>query len=196
MPVEGQFAPYDPAEIRQPEDEGGKISAVDGSLKLLDAEGNPLPAFDPRYAENFVGLMYLGALSSTFNWLGHTFVVRTLSTDDVLAVPLLIKRWEGTVGHARAYSTAMAALAVVSVDGQELPMPVGDGQGDLAWAHQRFGYAKANWFGYTIDKIYSEYLALENVVAEVIDAMEKASGPAESTPGSSDTSDGPNDEDS
>lgn len=201
MPVEDEegyeayegYQAYDPAEVRP-----DRAEAVEADLPsaLRDEDGLPLPGFDPRYSEDFEGLLYLGALSKSFTWLGHSFVVRTLTQGELLLVPQLIRDWVGTVGEAKAYTTAMAALATISVDGQELPIPIGDGQGEFSWAYQRFAYAKSNWFQFTIDRIYSEYLTLESRAQKVIDAMEKASGPVGSTDGSSDNSAGPNDEDS
>lgn len=195
MPVaEGQepeeFRSYDPADYT-PSDEKDQPQT---SGALYDEEGRRLPSFDMRYANDFEGLLYLGALVKEFEWLGHRFVIRTLRSDELLAVPVLIKPWMGGIGEGKAYAIAMAALAVVSVDDQELPIPLGDGRGEYAWAYQRFNYAKANWFQFTIDKVYSEYMALEAKAQAVIEAMEKASGPAASTGGSNATSAGPSDE--
>ena len=191
MPVD-EYAAYDPADVKEQDD----ARAKDGGVVLVDDMGAELPTFDPRYAQDFEGLLYLGALSKSFTWLGHTFVIRTLTQDEVLTVPILMKPWGGTIGEPKAYSTAMSSLCVVSVDGKELPMPVGDNQGDYAWAFQRFAYAKANWFQFTIDKVYNEYLVLEAKAAAVIDAMGKASGPEGLMDGSNATSAGPTDEDS
>lgn len=190
MPVEDEYAAYDPAEVKV-QDES---RAPDGGVVLIDEQGQPLPSFDLRYSDDFEGLLYLGALTKSFSWLGHTFVIRTLTQDEILTVPILIKPWAGTMGEPKSYTTAMAALSVVSVDDKELPMPIGDGQGDYAWAYQRFNYAKANWFQFTIDKIYTEYLVLEGKAQAVVEAMEKASGPAESTSGLNATSTGPTEE--
>ena len=189
MPVD-EYAAYDPADVKEQDD----ARAQDGGVVLVDDMGEKLPSFDPRYMQDFEGLLYLGALTKSFNWLGHTFVIRTLTQDEVLTVPILMKPWGGTIGEPKAYSTAMAALCVTSVDNKSLPTPVGDAQGDYAWAFQRFAYAKSNWFQYTIDKVYSEYLMLEAKAQAVIEAMEKASGPAVSTGGLNDTSAGPTDE--
>jgi hypothetical protein len=188
MPVEDEYASYDPREVRPDR-------TNDLPVPLVDDEGEALPTFDERYSEDFEGLLYLGALSKSFEWLGHRFVIRTLNQDELLTVPLLIKQWQGTIGQPKAYTSAMAGLCVVSVDGRDLPIPVGAGEGDLAWAYQRFDYAKANWYQFTIDKIYSEYLVLESRAQAVIEAMEKASGPAVSTGDSSATSAGPSAED-
>jgi hypothetical protein len=190
MPVEDKYTAYDPAKTKA-QDES---RAQDGSVMLVDDKGESLPSFDSRYTQDFEGLLYLGALTKTFSWLGHTFIIRTLTQDEVLTVPILMKPWSGTIGEPKAYATAMASICVVSVDGKELPVPVGGGQGDYAWAYQRFNYAKANWFQYTIDKVYEQYLVLEERAQAVIDAMGKASGSVESKDGSNATSAGPTDE--
>lgn len=189
MPVEDEYASYDPRVVRPDRN-------ADGSQPLVDDEGLVLPSFDERHSEDFEGLLYLGALSKSFEWLGHRFVIRTLNQDELLTVPLLIKQWAGTIGQSKAYTSAMAGLCVVSVDGKELPIPVGAGEGDLAWAYQRFDYAKANWYQFTIDKIYSQYLELEGRAEAVIEAMGKASGSTVPTGDSSATSVGPTAEDS
>ena len=200
MPVDEDagYGSYDPEQYRPKvetgDDDDNKRQAPDG---LYDAEGNPLPSFDQRYAEDFTGLLYLGAMTRSFEWLGHHFVIRTLSMDELLAVGQIMKPWMGTVAEPKAYTVAMVALSVVTVDGKdELPIPVSDGKGEYAWAYQRFNYVKAHWHSPTIDRVYSEYRALETKVDAVIEAMEKASGPVGSTGGSNATSAGPSDEDS
>ncbi len=187
----GAFGTYDPTEYR-PRDDKGDRQQPD---TLYGEDGKPLPRFDQRHAQDFEGLMFLGALTNTFNWLGHSFVIKTLTGDEILGVAQIIKPWMGTVGESRAYSIAMASVAIVSVDGQELPIPVSSEGGEYAWIYQRFNYVKAHWHAPTIDKVYSEFRALEDKSDEVMTAMEKASGPAASTGGSNAASAGPNDRD-
>lgn len=184
---EPEYESYDPVlqrSKREPE----------GPTKLVDEDGEPLPEFDDRYAEEFQGLLYIGALTRRFNWLGHEFLIRSLSVDDTLAIAEVVRPWADTVAQSRAYTTAVAALAVESIDGKDLPVPVGEDSNSYAWAFQRFNYAKANWYTYTVDKIYSEHLELEAKVAKVVAAMEKASGPGtdSSIPGSNPASVEPN----
>lgn len=167
---------YDPTALApQPED--------DPSV-LRDEEGNVLPSFDPRYAEPLKGLLFLGALSDEFEWVGHRFVIRTLRDGEKLAVAQVIKPYQDTMGIDRAYAVAMAAMAIVSVDGEELPIPIGETRRINEWAFQRFEYVQENWFSTTIDEVYNRYLTLEMLVQRVVDAMGKASGPGASTPGS------------
>lgn len=155
---------------------------------LADEDGAPLPAFDERWRDDFHGLAFIGSLSKQFSWLGHRFVIRTLMVDELLAVTVLTKEYQDTLGSGLAYRTAMAALAVQQVDGQDLPVPVGPEQDSFAWAFARFNYAKARWFQFTIDAIYNEYLELEEKTRKVVDALGKASGPTGSTTGLSSNS--------
>lgn len=170
------YAPFDisdyrPSEPEAPKDEG-----------LYDEDGNPLPTFDDRYKDDFEGLAFLGALSKTFEWLGHRFTIRTLMVDEALHVSALVKEYQNTIGDGLAYRTAMAAMCVTLIDGKALPMMVGD-EGDYAYASERFRYARTHWFQATVDTIYNHYLELEFKTRQVVDAMGKASGLTASTPG-------------
>jgi len=191
MPVEQEgdeqhpLHPYDPATVRATSSGPPPSSTAPGAdqepQSAADETAGMVVPFDRRYAVPFEGLVYLGALTTEFSWWGHHFVIRTLGKDDELAVPLVIKPWRGLLGEESAMATCMAGLCVVTVDGKELPIPLG-GEDPLAWAHQRFEYAKANWFDVVINKIYNELLVLEGRSREVIEAMEKASAPMASTP--------------
>jgi hypothetical protein len=131
-------------------------------------------------------MLYLGATSTDFSWCGHRFVIRTLNQREELAVPLLIQKWRGLIGEEAAMAAALASLCVITVDGKELPIPIG-GDDEMAWAYQRFEYVQG-WYTWTIQKVHNELLALEGRVREVIDAMGKASAPQASTSTSSATS--------
>lgn len=170
---------------------GRKADAPKATSKLLAEDGTELPSFDQRFTEPFTGLLYIGALTDRFSWLGHDFVIRTLGPDEQLAISLVVKPYVGTQGEQVAYTTAVAAMATVSVDGEELPTPIGEDAKLAEWAQRRFGYVSANWFGYTIAQVFQRYLALEDTVAQVVDAMGKAFGSPGSTPGSNATSGSP-----
>jgi hypothetical protein len=179
-PFEGMdFRPFDPAEA---------VSAPQGTPLGTgeDTTGDP-GGFDPRYREDFEGLAFLGALEARFSYIGHQFVIRTLTTDELLAASSVIKEYEGTLAAARAYATVMAALSVVSVDGTGLPSPIGENDNPYAWAHERFDYVKARWFPYTVDYVYEKYLLLEErvraVLVEMTEQAKKAGSQAGSTPG-------------
>lgn len=135
-----------------------------------------LPEFDQRYKEKFTGLMYLGALVKEFEWMGHKFVIRTLKTDELLAIGVLMKEWVGTSTEIKAYATAVVAMTLVSIDDQPLPTPVQVEKDAYAWAFQRFNWTKATLYPYTIDRLHDECLLLESEAAQVFEAMGKAFG--------------------
>jgi hypothetical protein len=166
------YGTYDPA------DRPGRKAATPEDLKTLKAEdGTDLPSFDQRLAEPFKGLNYLGSLTDRFSWLGHEFVIRTLGIDEQLAIAQVIKQYTEGGGEQLAYATATVALSIVTVDGEELPTPIGE-DGKLAeWAHRRFAYVKTNWYQYTIQEVFQRYLALEDTAVQVVAAMGKAFGP-------------------
>lgn len=168
---------FDRDEVPVPQDTPGADGQVPGAA-----------LFDDRWKDAFHGLAYLGAASWDFEWLGHKFVIRTLTDDEELAIAKIIKPWEGTIAYDRAYRTGVAALCTVTIDGQGMPTPVEEMPG-YGWAIQKFDYAKARWFKYTIDKVYEQYLVLESEVRAVLDEMGKALGPAGQTPGSNESSD-------
>ncbi len=165
------YGTFDPA------DKPGKAATPQDQPTLTAEDGTELPAFDQRYSEAFQGLNYVGSLTKRFSWLGHEFVIRTLGVDEQLAVAQVAGRYKDG-GEQLAYLTAVVSMAVVTVDGEELPAPIGE-DGQLAeWAHRRFSYVKANWYQPTVNYVWSEYLQLEDKVAQVIEAMGKAFGPA------------------
>lgn len=174
---------FDRDEVPIPED----TPAADGQVS-----GTAL--FDDRWKDAFHGLAYLGAASWEFEWLGHKFVIRTLTDDEELTIARIIKDWEDTIAYDRAYRTAVASLCVETIDGKGMPTPVEDEPG-YGWAIHRFNYVKARWFKYTIDKVYEQYFVLASEVRAVLEEMGKAYGPAGQTPGLSESSDSSTGED-
>lgn len=172
-----QAKSYDPTTVGAPED-------TDPST-LRDDEGNVLPTFDPKHAEPFKGLLYLGALADDFDWLGHSFSIRTLRDGEKLAVASIIKPYVDTMGADRAYADAMVAMCITGVDGDDLPIPIGETKRAHEWGAQRFAYVKDNWFSSTIDVVFNRYLLLEDLAQRVLAAMGKASAPEDSIPSSS-----------
>jgi len=173
-----QAKSYDPTTLGQQSD--------DTPDTLRDEQGNVLPTFDMKHAEPFVGLLYLGALSDTFDWLGHTFTIRTLRDGEKLAVAKIIKAHTETMGAERAYACGMIAMAIMDVDGEDLPIPIGETRKAFEWGQKRFDYVADNWYHSTIDVVFNRWLALEDLADRVVEAMGKASAPEVSTPSSSD----------
>ena len=182
MPVsEGEgYAPLDPDSVRthvsEPPASSEDTSAASDSHPGADESGSDI-AFDERHEEAFNGLLYLGALTKTFKWLGHTFVLRTLMTNENLAIGLMVKEWDGTIMENRAYATACVAACVLSVDGQDLPGPAFE-ETDEARLRRRFNLVASQWYPWTVDAVFNAYLELNGKVQEVLDAMGEAYGQA------------------
>lgn len=140
-----------------------------------EAKEEPLPEFDPKVREDFEGLMFLGALSDEFEWMGHTFLIRTLRVGEVLEVGLLHREYVGTVTDVKAYQAAVVAACVMQVDGRSMPFPITIEDADTA-LRNRFQYVLDKWFPPVLDVIYEKYLLLEARVERVMAAMGKAHG--------------------
>lgn len=177
-PVQANVGPSmaPPVEPGSGEQEAHPVTDVE----MSEAEAEPLPEFDPRVRQDFEGLMYLGALTRQFTWMGHTFVIRTMTVGELLEVGLIHREHQGSVSDVRAYQAAVSAACVVSVDGKHPPYPLTSESGDTL-LRTRFNYVIGKWFAPTLDKVYNEYLVLEARVEAVLEAMGKASGWTEST---------------
>ena len=137
-------------------------------------ELKPQVSFPEEHKRPFEGLLYIGRLTDTFDWLGHRFVIRTLVTDEVLETGLVSARYSGTDGESWAYMTAVAAACLVSIDGQPLPFPIIDT--GASQVEERFNWARSRLYQPVIEKVYERYLILSTKVDEIIEAMGKASG--------------------
>lgn len=143
-------------------------------------EAPPLPEFDPKFRQDFEGLMYLGRLTDTFEWLGHSFTIRTLTAGEILEVGLLHKQYAGTLADVKAYQAAVVAACVVYVDDQPMPLPITTDPADTALLN-KFRYVLKRWYPPILDVIYERYLLLEARVQEVLVAMGKAPASTAST---------------
>ena len=157
------------------------LPATDVGLSETD-DGDRTPVeFDPRYRTSFQGLLYIGKVQREFRWMGHSFRIKSPTIDHILEAGQLHKDHVGTVSEIKAWQSLTAAMCIVSVDGRPLPLPVANDESEL---EAKFNYITSHWYPWTLDKIYAEYLILNAEVQETIDAMGKASGSRESTPGS------------
>lgn len=166
-------------------DPPGGTSSVEGKIAVEEPQ-LPVPEFEPSLREDWAKLTQLGYLQSKpLEFLGHTFVLRTLDIDTILAVGLLHAEFVGTIADLKAYTTLLSAAAVVSVDRKALAVPLGSEDRDL---QGRFDVVK-RWFPPTLDFVYEEYLKLEAQVDRIIAAMQEghslggATGSVDSTPG-------------
>ena len=188
------FNPYDPpedAESVQPTSSPTPLSTTpgtDGDTSGADGESppapqgqqeeveeQPLPEFDPKHREDFTGLLYLGRLSETFRLFGHTFVVRTLTTEQIAEIAQITFPYKGTNAENAVYQSAVVAASVVTVDGDPLPGAITyDSTHELTTV--KFPYVQKNWMPPVREKIYNRCFRLELTSRRVLDAMGEASG--------------------
>jgi hypothetical protein len=142
------------------------------------ADGSPLEfgEVNDQWRADFHGLLYLGQLTASFEWMGHKIVIRTLTSDEELIIAAMIKEWDQTIAATKAYAVAVCALAVMFIDNQPMPAPLGENGSRDLWARERFSYA-LRWYDPTIKAIFNRYLELEARVREVLEEMGKAPAP-------------------
>lgn len=151
-------------------------SSAQGSQGIVEIEVED-PDTD-SWREDLVGLLTMGELRASFSWCGHQISIRTLRTSEELLVADLVKQFEGGMGGMKAYATATAGMCVQAIDGEPMPVPLGEDPGrPHRWALQRFNYA-GRWYPPTIDAIMDAYLQLEVRQRDVMAGLGKASGPA------------------
>ena len=161
-------------DLSEPQLEPGEMFSQELPEEEILESQDPLDeiVFNERHRRDLEGLMYLGDLSKDFEWMGHTFSIRTLTVDELLKIGLITREYEGTLGSDRAYITAMTAASIQSVDGQPLVTPIGPND-DILKA--KFKYVKENWYSWTTDAVYHQLQLLELRVQEILDAMGEAS---------------------
>ena len=180
------FQPFEPEPV-QPNpspapsiEDPGTVGGTSGEDGETGPESEPqaepqenLPEFDPRYREAFTGLLYLGRLQKSFTYWGHQFVVKTLTTEELAEIALLVKPYEGTRVANAVFNAATVAAGVVTLDGRSLPQPLGGMESGLA---AKFEYVMRNWMPPVREKVFDEIYALETMSRAVLDAMGKVSG--------------------
>lgn len=141
-----------------------------------DAEDRPLKEFPEEHREAFQGLIYLGRLEDTFDWAGHNFTVRTLTSLEHIISGMLIKPYLGTRVESRAWQASIVAAGIVQVDGEPLYAPLGAREEPSEVLRKKFQYVIENWHPTTVDALHRRIAALEIEAREVLAAMGKASG--------------------
>lgn len=120
--------------------------------------------FDPRYADDVEGLMYLGHLTHSFRKFGHEFVLQTLKAGERLIVLTLVKEFENTIGLDLAFQIAHIAASLVSIDGQKFVEPLGAGQDarrqQIVITFNKIADPINGWYDAVIEQLYNEYSLL------------------------------------
>jgi hypothetical protein len=135
------------------------------------------PEFPPGIEEDVNGLMMLGHLTDSFDFLGHSFAIRTLKSGEELAVSSVVKQYEGTLGEGKSYVLGTVAAAITTVDGQPLTRPLGPNAPEILQAiQQNFAYIGRTWVWPIVEFVYNRYSLL---ILRQNDAFEQMQGKSE-----------------
>ena len=85
------LAPYDPTQVRPD---------VHPEQPPEPPVEPPQPMFDPKYVKPLNGLLFIGALTTSFDGLGRTFVLRPLTPCECRTFPSCVTAWPATGGEA------------------------------------------------------------------------------------------------
>lgn len=132
-------------------------TSVSTSEELVNLE--PADEFDPRHKEAIDGLLWLGFLTETITYYGHKFTIKTLTRGERLAVTMVSKEYEDTLGMAMALETATVAAALISVDNRPLNPELSPNQDPMTRIQDNFELIK-DWYDVIIESLYQSYTQL------------------------------------
>lgn len=124
-------------------------------IKKLEEEGYSLPS---ELQSDFESLLFVGALTKSFELLGHHFVMRSIKSGEVLQVSQLIARYEGQYGLGKALRMAWIAASLELIDGEEPVKPILKGT-ELIPA--KFEWISRNLYMPVVDLLFDEYMTIE-----------------------------------
>lgn len=125
---------------------------------------NPVQAdeFDPSISNDVEGLLMLGYLTKNVSLFGHTFVLKTLTRGERLAVLTFCKEFEETLGIGEALETATLALSIISADNRPLSVPLSTADLNPNDTLVRNWQIVSKWFDPILNGLYLEYRDLQN----------------------------------
>lgn len=117
--------------------------------------------FPPECMAPLHGLLFLGALESTFSIAGHSFHIRTLTEGETLRIGQLVRDFRGSASEQEALRCYTVAACVVDVDGEQVAQPYKDGYDQI------FESAKVvrKWFPPVVRAVYEEFSKLDRTAA-------------------------------
>lgn len=163
----------------------------DANLSVFDADENgEIPAFlneqkadefDPRYANDVEGLIYLGRLTADSLVYGHRFTLKTLTRGEKLAIGLFVRDYDGAISEADAMQTALLSCAIIAVDGRPLSISLGPTDNTPENTLARNFPILAGWYDALLEEIYSDYQHLIIRQAQAFGELEGKSSAGRAT---------------
>lgn len=153
----GSFTPI----VSLPEEEPAPAAAFD------DVDS----AFDPKFREDFIGLLYLGMQEKEIRHFGHRFLLRTPGQADRLRMGEVHKQWANTVQGEYAWRMIYVAGFLRRIDDEQAPEPLKGGPGEGLVARFRWVLESIE-SPVVIDTLFNECLNLELSSANLIEALD------------------------
>lgn len=141
---------------------------------------DPLALFPEEIRRPVAGLMYLGQLTETVNFCGHSFGIRTLRPADKFAISIVLQPYRNTIFEVDVFQALHVGLALTEVDGdQNFCPPIGPNLEDLARARLNYLSGGKNgeggWYPPTIEFLWSRYMLLEALATKGIQELDSLS---------------------
>ncbi len=144
---------------------------IDEIPQTEEASGpDGLSQFDARHRDPFTGLLFIGHLSKVEKIFGHTFELQTPAQSERLEAGLLHKPYVNTISSEIAWAALQVAIYLRSVDGSELPQPIGPRDTGVA---DRFNWVLDNLKGVVIEQVFTRCLLLDSKVDEIIEELNR-----------------------
>lgn len=149
--------------------------------RVVVAEDEPDPAntnpfddieskFDPRYREDFVGLLYLGKLEEECTVAGHRFLLITPSHSERMEMGPLHKPYVNTLSAERAWESIVVASYLREIDGTPKPLPL---RGDVLPLRESWEWVKTNIYSpQIISEIFEKCLLLDDRTRTLIGELD------------------------
>lgn len=112
----------------------------------------------PSVQRDIENLLTRGSISREVELAGHSFVLRTLTIGEELAVAEISGEYEGNFAQTKAVATATVAASLESIDGRPLMSRLGpDVNSNI---RQKFQHIRNKWYWIIISELYEHYSLL------------------------------------
>jgi hypothetical protein len=138
---------------------------------------DPLTLFPPNIQKAVEGLMYLGQLTETVRFCGHSFGLRTLKPQHKYAIGQVVQPYRNTLVEVDIWQNTHVATALTHVDGKHDFCPaIGPDMEDFV--RGRLNYvsdADRGWYDPTLEFLWTRYAVLEATATTAIAELQRLS---------------------
>lgn len=140
--------------------DGAIDNFIDPEEKTLEEEAFENEEFDVDQSvrRDLDSLLHNGSISHTVELAGHSFVIRTLSIGEELAVASVCEDYAKSIAQSKAIATATVAAALESIDGRALMHSISPDP--LTNIRHKFAYIRNKWYWAIIEELYGQYVLL------------------------------------